>query len=239
MRTRFPAALLFATLATCGTPQGEGTLRITVYGEPYVEVGIPPAAFDDGWAVRFDSFQVHVQRIEIAGQDLRFDEAVELSLPSGGAGHLLDTLSVEEGRYAAPAFTIAWVRIAGRAAKGEERRFFDWTFDAPARYHGCETALRVEAGREAHFEITLHADHLFADSLVAEEPRILFDPLAAADRDRDGVITQVELAATDTSAYDPGSLGGVDDLWAWLGARVRSLAHVDGEGHCHVTAGGR
>lgn len=93
----------------------------------------------------------------------------------------------------------------------------------------------MKEGETASFQITVHADHLFSDSLVSSEPKVLFQPLADADSDGDGALSEAELVAADVGAYDPGSEDGIDDLWAWLGAQVRTLGHVDGEGHC--TAG--
>jgi hypothetical protein len=93
----------------------------------------------------------------------------------------------------------------------------------------------VEKDATAIFQITVHADHLFYDSLVSEEPQLLFQPLADADADQDGDITTEELGATDIGAYDPGN-EDLDDLWSFLMAQSRTLGHVDGEGHCQASA---
>ena len=82
--------------------------------------------------------------------------------------------------------------------------------------------------------MTVHADHLFYDSLVSEEPELRFDALAAADTDMNDQITEAELAAAGVGSYDVGN-EDVDDLWSWLVAHSRTLGHVDGEGHCDAS----
>src|SRR5690606_27829137 len=132
-------------------------------------------------------------------------------------------------------FTLVSVDIEGTATRGDEIKRFHWRLDAPTRFAACETTTTVPEGGEGRFEITIHADHLFYDSLVSSEPALRFDAFAAADADDDGLITPEELAAADIGAYDAGSEGGVDDLWAWLLAQTRTLGHVDGEAHCHAS----
>ena len=124
-----------------------------------------------------------------------------------------------------------------RQVRGDETKTFHWVFDHTTTYHGCETTTSVEDGGTSTFQITVHADHLFYDSLVSEEPDLLFGALADADEDGDGEITEEELSEADIGAYDPGSEDGIDDLWAFLNAQAKTLGHVDGEGHCHAEAG--
>jgi hypothetical protein len=108
---------------------------------------------------------------------------------------------------------------------------FAWEFTTPIVYADCETTTRVPDAGTGTFQVTVHADHLFYDSLVAEQPALGFDAIAAADLDFDDVITTDELAATGLAAYDPGNLP-IDDLWAFLSAQAATMGHVDGEGHC-------
>ena len=109
---------------------------------------------------------------------------------------------------------------------------FDWVFDEEVHYTECETTTSVTEGAASTFQITVHADHYFYDSLVSEDPILVFQGLADADADADGEITRAELEAADIGGLDPGSDGSVDDLWSWLVAQNATLGHVDGEGHC-------
>jgi hypothetical protein len=222
--------------ASCGT-EGEGTITVTAYGESFIEEGIPASAVDDGWAVGFSRFQVSIRDVQVAGAPVTVPASIELTKPSSGKGHELGTTQVPEGEHRDAGFTIARVEVEGSATKGTVTKTFSWVFDRPTVYSRCETTTKVAADGSATFQITVHADHLLYDSLVAAEPKLLFQALADADKDSDGEVTRAELAAAGVGAYDPGSGGGIDDLWSWLVAQTRTLGHVDGEGHCHADSG--
>lgn len=218
----------------CGSDKGEGTVTVTAYGEAFIEEGIPADEVDDGWAVTFDRFVVRVQDVRVAGTSIDVVEKIDLSKPSKGKGHELGSALVAEGEYTHGAFTLGKIDVRGSATKGDVKKTFAWVFDETTRYDECETTTTVKDGGNTTFQITIHADHLLYDSLVSEEPRVLFQALADADVDGDGDITKQELEATDIGNYDAGSEKGANDLWAWLNAQVRSLGHIDGEGHCHA-----
>ncbi len=233
MRSRF-FALLFPLLSACGG-DGEGTVIVTAYGESFIEDGIPASEMDDGWAVAFSLFDVSLEEVTVAGVAVSVPGSVDVAESSSGEGHELGSALVPAGDHTGASFTLSRVEVQGTATKDAETKSFHWIFEEATRYSDCETTTSVKSGGSATFQITIHADHLFYDSLVSEDPELLFQPLADADADADGEITQAELAATDIGAYDPGSEDGIDDLWTWLLAQTRTLGHVDGEGHCHAT----
>src|SRR5688572_30293770 len=81
-------AVALWTLAGCGSGDaaGRGSVEITIWGEEYIERGIPAEAFEDGWSVEFDEFLVMVTDIHISeGDELgaRFEltELVDLVNP--------------------------------------------------------------------------------------------------------------------------------------------------------------
>lgn len=228
---------LFAALAACEST-GEGTLVVTAYGESFIEDGIPASEVGDGWAIAFERFHVTFGAVTFGDLVAAPSGAVDLAVPSGGEGHPIGAVEVLAGDHAEPSYTIVGVEVVGVATKDDVRKSFHWNFDAPTLYAQCESVTSVDDGETGVFQITVHADHLFYDSLVAAEPNVLFQAIADADVDGDGDVTPAELAATDIGAYDPGSEGGVDDLWSWLVAQTRTLGHVDGEGHCHVAPAG-
>src|SRR5687767_4013678 len=99
------AALL--ALAACGDDSAApGTLRVTVYGEEYIEEGIPADVFSDGWSVAFDSFVVVVGDV-VAESGHGDAPAVEdhgyhvfdLAAPSAGAGYQVLRADVEGAVY--------------------------------------------------------------------------------------------------------------------------------------------
>jgi hypothetical protein len=224
-------------LSGCGggdADTGTGSISVRAYGESFIEDGIPADAADDGWAISFSRFEVTVQDIVVGEVALEDPDPVDVSAASDGEGHELGTVSVATGNHAEPSFTIAHIEVDGSAEKDDVTKTFNWAFDSPTAYTQCETTTSVEKDASATFQITVHADHLFYDSLVAEEPQLLFQPLADSDSDGDGEITKAELGAVDIGAYDPGN-EDVDDLWSWLVAQTRTLGHVDGEGHCEAS----
>lgn len=232
------ALALLLLLPACGTDDdeaGTGTISVRAYGESFIEAGIPAEDVDDGWAISFSRFDVSVEDIVVGGVALADPEPVDLSVASDGDGHELGTVSVSAGKHGEPSFTLSRVEIEGSAEKGDVSKTFHWVFDSSTKYAHCETSTSVEKDATAVFQITVHADHLFYDSLVSATPQLLFQPLADADTDEDGEITSSELGQVDIGAYDPGN-EDTDDLWSFLVAQSRTLGHVDGESHCQATA---
>jgi len=228
-------AALGALLVSCGNPTGSGTVVTMAYGEELIEEGIPADVMDDGWAIAFERFEVTVREVTVGGEALGGTYVVDLSEASDGEGQELGALELAGGEYTEHSFVLERMEVDGSAEKEGATKSFSWVFERPVAYDECEATTTVVDGGVATFQITVHADHLFYDSLVAEQPQLLFQPLADADSDGDGQIEEVELMGTDIGAYDPGSAGGIDDLWAFLQAQVTTLGHVDGEGHCHAT----
>lgn len=210
------------------------TVAIRAYGEPFIEEGIAADEMDDGWAIAFSSFEVEVLEAELGGILFEPSGPVELARNSQGKGHELGSISVPEGTYTDGGFVLGAIHAVGVATKGRDTKHFDWRFDNRVRYSSCESEVLVKSGQEASFQITVHADHLFYDSIVAEEPGLKFQALADADEDGDGEITVEELERADIGSYDPGSSGDIDDLWSYLEALTLALGHADGEGHCEA-----
>jgi hypothetical protein len=234
-RNNLSLALLLSLIAlstACSDPEaGEGTVTINTYGESFIEDGIPASEVGDGWEVTFDKFDVTIANVYVGGETLAGPFTVDVSQSTDGAGHELGELTVPAGEHSGQAFSIEKVVLSGTAIKGEEQKTFSWTFDKMVHYENCEANTVVEDGGTTSFQVTIHADHYLYDSLVSEEPQVLFQALADADADTDGEITRAELEAADLGAYDPGN-EDVSNLWEWLVAQNATLGHVDGEGHC-------
>lgn len=220
----------------CSPDEADGTLLITAYGESYIEDGIPGAEVDDGWTVNFEHFKVTIEDVIVGEEKLTNIDVVDLTKKSSGDGQELGALLLPAGKYTAASFAITQVEVEGEANKGKEKKTFHWVFDRTTEYTKCKATSTITDAEADTLQITVHADHLLYDSLVADEPSLLFGPLAAADADDDGEITQEELKKADIGDYDPGSEDGVDDLWAYLSALSTTLGHVNGEGHCSSRA---
>jgi hypothetical protein len=61
-------AVALSTLLGCGSDDdaGRGTAEITIWGEEYIEEGIPAEVFEDGWSVQFDEFLVMFTDIHVS-----------------------------------------------------------------------------------------------------------------------------------------------------------------------------
>lgn len=223
-------------LTACGDEAGEGDVTVTVYGEDFIEQGIPAEEMADGWSVTFDRFVVKVDEVIVGGVEMPAADPIDISTATGGAGHPIASAAVSAGQHTDSSFAITRVELSGSASKDGTTKTFDWAFDQETHYSACETSTEVIDGGRATFQITVHADHFFYDSLVAEEPQVVFQALADADTDGNGAITRAELEVADIGSYDPGSAGDVNDLWGWLIAQSQTLGHVDGEGHCDAQA---
>ncbi|MEL6182331.1 MAG: hypothetical protein AAFS10_25470, partial [Myxococcota bacterium] len=124
--------------------------------------------------------------------------------------------------------------VEGSATRGTESKTFTWAFATETTYLNCQTQADVEVNSEGVSQLTIHADHLFYDDLVSEEPNVAFDLVASADANGDGEVTQAELAQVDLSTQSRYQVGSapIQDLWGFIEAQTRTLGHIDGEGHC-------
>lgn len=227
-------SLFACATAACGSDDDDepGKVNITAYGEEYIEEGISADDMNDDWEISFDSFIVRFEEIKIGNQTFTGPKSIELAKISDGEGFPVATLDeVEGGEHKDPEFIISELTITGSATKNEVTKSFSWVFTDRVKYSECEATIQVSGDSDADFEITVHADHLFSDSLVSSEPTLLFGPLAAADADDDGTITEDELKEAGIGAYDVGN-EDIDNLWDFVRAQSNHLGHVNGEGHC-------
>lgn len=237
----------------------QGPYELRVFGEAFVEQGIPATGVQDGWDIKFTEFVVAISEVSLEG-----DEQVEipgsyvfdLARPSGGEGHLLaDIPEVETGTYSVvryrferPAEVVGGnatdvqiehlaakgtaLHVVGQATRGDERVGFDW--DIPISFgHHCKIDQRVRGNSGGRTEMTIHADHLLLDDL-GPDGRISFDLIAASDVDGDGLVVPAELAQTSILPLARYQTAGLDieDLWTFIGNLALTLGHIDGEGGC-------
>ena len=255
-----PLAVLTVLGGACDNdPPGDSTLRVTAWGEDFIEEGIAADTFVDGWNVTFDAFVVSIAAIDVDGVALPGTYVVDLAQPSGGAGQELGALSIPAGQAPAVSWSLSvaasdastdvddatldamvaagaslWVR--GVASRGDQVKTFDWSLDTTARYVDCDTGASLVQDETTDAVLTVHADHLFYDDLDSEVPNVAFDLIAAADGDGDGAITIAELSAQSLSGQARYQVGGrdIDDLHAFIAAQARTVGHINGEGHCAI-----
>ena len=145
--------------------------------------------------------------------------------------------------------------IEGTGEKEGEITRFQFAIPAEVTMTRClngrdETdGIIVGDGRTTEVELTLHMDHLFWDDHEAEEPRLLFGPIAYA-ADADGVVTLDDLATqrlTDMKSVGGSALVDGDgapivyvprvelpdnNLREYMIDTAMTLGHFNGEGHC-------
>jgi hypothetical protein len=229
--TKIPVTVTLLCACIAGCAAGEGEVEVRTWGEAFIEEGIPADELADGWAIGFARFEVELRDVSVAGASFEDPDPIDLSEPSDGRGQLVGRATAPAGEHDDAAFTIVRTQVEGSATREGVTKTFAWTFDTPIAYTNCETQTEVPRDGVGELQITVHADHLFYDSLVSEQPTLRFDAIAAADSDNDGEVTMTELAAADIGAYDPGNLA-IDDLGSFLAAQAQTMGHVDGEGHC-------
>ncbi|NOZ01954.1 MAG: hypothetical protein GXP54_08720 [Deltaproteobacteria bacterium] len=258
---------LVALSACSGGEVGTGTLSVTIYGENYIENGIPPEVFVDGWAIDFDQFLITVEGISVAKDassmpvlETAGQQIFDLTEHSNGAGHqVAQADGVDATAYGNAAYRVAPAKIdalagnaslaqveamvkggwsmylEGSATKGSKVVTFHWGFKTATDFTDCASTARVEPDGTGTVQLTIHADHLFFDSLVSTTPDDTFDLIAAAD-DGDGEITADELSNVDITTLANYQVGNADvtNLWDFLKAQTHTMGHIDGEGHCHI-----
>jgi len=235
--------LLSAVLLSACT-FGHSPLDVHIYGEEFIEAGIPAEVFADAWALRFDKFLVSVGEVEVTragaegGVYARNYQIFDLTRPSDGAGHEVASTPVVDGQYDDTQFVVApaadavagnaseadlelmragghSVYVAGEATKGDVTMRFGWGFATRTSYTRCESLAEVVGNVMANVELTIHGDHLFYDDLFAEEPAVRFDLVAGADADGDGEVTQAELVVVDLRPLENYQVGSTDIVDLW------------------------
>jgi hypothetical protein len=205
MRTAIFALVLFT--AACG--EDSGTLLSTVYGEEFIEEGIPASEVSDGWEINFDKFLVSIGNVagkageggkEVGDPAFRI---VDIAQASGGEGFELSSFDAPGGHYDhygyqlksdvaatalnADAADVTAMKTAGysiwvkgSASKGGVTKTFDWGFAFAYTFAHCDLGGSVD-GNELVAQATIHADHFFYDDAVSDEPNVAFQLIADAD----------------------------------------------------------
>lgn len=237
--------LLSLVLAACGDDGYTGTITASVYGEEFIEEGIPSDVFADGWAVAFTTFEVNVGKFaakagegaaEVGDPELH---TVDLAQPTAGAGTELAMFDAPAGTYDHYGYAVEGIHVVGTATIESTTKNFDWTFTTKLGYTHCEMNNAID-GTNVDMQSTIHADHLFYDSATSTEPEVRFQLIANADMNGDNSITLEELALQDIrgeTLYQTGSLRGPDNLpienmRQYITFQQTTVGHINGEGHC-------
>jgi hypothetical protein len=266
--TRFPILAALAAVLALGacdaSDEGSGTLKVELWGEDYIESGIPADEFADGWAIAYDRFLVNLGGLTVAeegGTPVVADPVYRIwDLASFDGARVLAEAAVPAADYVHTAYSVAAataasvagnaaesdvqrmkagglsVLVEGHATKGDRTVAFSWAFTTGTTYDPCHSGGKVADGGTATIQVTVHGDHLFYDDAASEDPSLRFETLADADADADGTVTSAELAAVQIAPLDHYGVGSldIDNLWEYLSHMTTTLGHIDGEGHCET-----
>ncbi len=145
---------------------GTGDVEFTVWGEAYIEEGIPAGAFEDGWSVEFSKFLIVLGGVtvadESAGEGAELGESRLFDLVKKGphdVGHLeglearawdavgyeVRAIDGDTGRHSSASTGDRElmrdggysVYVAGAATEGSVTKTFAWGFERSTRYASC------------------------------------------------------------------------------------------------------
>lgn len=177
---------LLPTLALMAACSSTNTLSVDVWGEDFIEQGIPAATeevdgFIDGWAVTFDAFLISVGEVTAATHgasapnlDVPDFKILDLVPATEGAGHPFAEATVPGGRYDDVGYTVAPASNAQNVNAGAA--------DAAAmREAGASVWVRGQAARDgvvktftwAFTEATRYADCHGTANVGAEPARTI------------------------------------------------------------------
>lgn len=212
-----------------------------------VEALMPSSYLVDLQKGDFALWQLH----DVAAQRWR-DVGYRFSVPGAAAERLGEIPAAVADAMQQQGYSL-WIEGTGE----KDGRVVTFVFGIPGEVtaHSCfnghdETdGLVVGGGRTERVELTLHMDHLFWDDHDAEEPRLLFGPIAYAAGE-DNVVTLEELATqrlsdlrgadgavlTDANGvpivYVPREQLPDNNLREYLIDTALTIGHFNGEGHC-------
>lgn len=198
------------------------------------------ATLDGAWVVDWTTWPEPAPLGVLAAPADRYRVAFDLVVPSS------DTAPIGEvdPDIVAEMAANGWAHhVVGQATDGERTVRFAWGFDNPARSTECENGIdgtdgiAVSPDLPARLQITMHADHLFWNTLRTEESPIAFAGIAGADADRDGEVTVAELQAADPVALGYEAAGvELTSVYAFIRYSLARAAHLNGGGLCRVQA---
>lgn len=202
---RWAQGLVLATMLAvpaCGGDE-EGTLRLTMWGEEFIEEGIPEGEFVDGFSARFDHFLVVAGNFRAENGDTSFGSTdtwlVDLVAPGP---HELTTAAVKAGHWSNAGYSITpitaatilhasatdeqralmeaggySVHVEGSASRAGESWQFSWGFDEDTTYTDC--VQLVDGRQEPGFSVAAGAETPL--ELTIHGDHFFYDDLASDD----------------------------------------------------------
>lgn len=201
--------LLGMTLSACSVTdadEGSGSARFSVWGEEYIEQGMPATAFADGWSVSFSKFLIVVGEVSVA--DERAGEAGRLrgsqvfNLASVGPHLLGEMESLPARTFNRVAYAVLSagadtephasatqadlelmqqgpysVYVTGAATREDRAKTFAWGLSGSTRYTQCVAEI---AGRNVE-GIAVTNGGTEAVELTIHGDHLFYDDLASSE----------------------------------------------------------
>lgn len=193
----------------CGSEDesgGTGRARFTVWGEEYIEQGIPEAELADGWSVQYDSFLVVLGHVTVAtsggetGAHLEGTQLFDLVTPGPHEVGTTDAIASKTWDAVSYAFAPidadtrlhasasdddrksmqaaqASVLVRGSASKGAVGKTFEWAFPTSVVFADC---VAEHDGKETH-GVSLPAGGVENVELTIHGDHLFYDDLASPD----------------------------------------------------------
>jgi hypothetical protein len=256
VRTLLSPILL--TLLIPNTGCGSGSWEVEIWGEDYIETGIPSASFADGCSATFDQFLLSVAAVEASNgeQGTGHDGPFSFDLVQPGPQSLTSLIELPSGYYDTVSFRVAppsggkdslsaalseaaaSIHSVGTLTCPSDSVTFDWAFATDTTYVCEPDGLNIPKGGSDTTQLTIHGDHFFYNGLEDPDAAVLGEAIVAADADGDGAVSLAELDGVPVASlgYTVGSHAEVSTLASFLEVLASSLGHIDGEGHCVATA---
>ena len=201
------SAALSVSLAACGSgDHGEGSVRVSVWGEAYIEDSIPAEAFEDGWSVKYDQFLIVLADVTVEkkdgarggslGQVLLFDLTEAGPHAFGSIDNLAEgnwdefgfsSLGADDDTERSDSASAdEWelmvdggytVYVSGTASKADERKHFAWGFSEPVRYASC---VDIRGGQETSGVVVADGAEVDAQ-LTIHGDHLFYDDLASPE----------------------------------------------------------
>lgn len=190
-------------LACGGEDGGTGSVRVTAWGEDYIEEGISSSEFEDGWSVRYDTFLMVLGEVTLGKAGVERQALLPgttlFDLTESGPFELGSLARLDEGEWSFSFASLVAdlgtgraegvsaddlelmatsdfnVFVSGTATRDDTEKRFRWGFSEPVVYANC---VDVGGGQEISGVVVRDARETTAQ-LTIHGDHLFYDDLAS------------------------------------------------------------